>query len=150
MKPLLVGETNPYSGDDHEFALYPSPEGSAGHRLCVDILGLGRKDYLERFDRANLCGGTWRIGAARDVAERIKHEHKGDRAFILLGAKVREAFGIWEAAFTVATRYWDLQPGPLREWVHTYYLLPHPSGRCRAWNEPGAVARARALLKEFL
>ena len=25
--------------------------------------------------------------------------------------------------------------------------LPHPSGLCRAWNEPSAVARARDILR---
>jgi hypothetical protein len=31
MKPLLVGESNPYGGDP-AFALYPSPPGCAGLR----------------------------------------------------------------------------------------------------------------------
>ena len=36
-KVVLVGEQNPY-GPDPEFALYPAPEGSSGHRLCCQIL----------------------------------------------------------------------------------------------------------------
>ena len=28
--------------------------------------------------------------------------------------------------------------------------LPHPSGRCREWNKPGAWARARETVKEML
>lgn len=29
-------------------------------------------------------------------------------------------------------------------------MLPHPSGRCRAWNHPGSFDRARSLLSEFI
>lgn len=30
---------------------------------------------------------------------------------------------------------------------HWIILLPHPSGLCREWNEPGAYERARELVK---
>ena len=73
MKPLLVGETNPYGGAD-EFALYPSPPGCTGHRLCHLILQLDADEYLERYDRANLCVGKWRIADAREAAVGFRRE----------------------------------------------------------------------------
>lgn len=63
MKPLLVGEQNPY-GADPKFALYPYPENSAGGRLCFKVFGLTRHEYLARFDRVNLCSGKWSMSRA--------------------------------------------------------------------------------------
>jgi hypothetical protein len=41
-KIVLVGESNPYGADPY-YALYPAPDGSAGHRLCCLVLGMTRK-----------------------------------------------------------------------------------------------------------
>lgn len=136
MKPLLVGECNPY-GPDPEFALYPAPDGSAGHRLATKILGLSRKDYLKRFDRINLCSGRWSIRAARAEAQRLcdAGEHE---TFVLFGSKVASAF----------------LPGPYAPFrIHEhcagrFVVLPHPSGLSRGWDAPGSFERARALLHE--
>lgn len=89
MKPLLVGEQNPY-GADPKFALYPYPENSGGERPAI----------------------------------------------VLLGAKVVRALN-----FTAYTPFL---------WIRATWLviLPHPSGLSRAWNEPGAYERARAVLRE--
>lgn len=67
MKPLLVGEANPY-GSDPAFALYPSPPGCSGDRLCRLVMGLDPDDYLERFERANLCPRRWSLAEARTRA----------------------------------------------------------------------------------
>ena len=36
MKPLLVGEANPYYRGDDRYALYPYPERASGHRLAYE------------------------------------------------------------------------------------------------------------------
>lgn len=54
LRPILVGEANPYGGDPR-YALYPLPENSAGGRLCRLILKLEVRQYLRSFDRRNLC-----------------------------------------------------------------------------------------------
>lgn len=131
MKPLLVGEVNPY-GADPEMALYPLPEEASGGRLAR-ILGLSRGEYLRRFDRVNLCSGRWSEREARDAAYALM---TSGRPKILLGTKVRKAFGY--------------DPFPLFTRSGDYYFLPHPSGRCRIWNRPGAYEKARELLEEFL
>lgn len=155
MKPLLVGEANPY-GKDPRYALFPHPKSSAGYRLARLILAMPSRDaYLERFDRVNLCPQKWSAPVARLNAQSIlatEREH-----IVLLGRKVSEAFGYGgQAPFVV------LRPTELR-WV-TYgigtttgaysptgrviAILPHPSGLCRIWNETGAFERARTVLME--
>ena len=131
MKPLLVGEANPY-GADPDYALYSLPEHASGGRLAR-ILGLSRTEYLRRFDRQNLCPMEWSLQTARENAERIRGSSRA--AVVLLGAKVTRAFGLAYVPFTtVGARF---------------FILPHPSGLSRGWNAPEAVQRARDLVKHL-
>lgn len=138
MKPLLVGESNPYGGDA-EFALWPAPEGCAGWRLCRKILGLDSEAYLDAFDRVNLCDGPWSMKEARVRARQISTERDGG-AVILLGGKVTEAFGFTFEPF----KRWGRGPDGFGPGVIT--ILPHPSGRCRLWWAPDAIPSARRLV----
>lgn len=131
-RAVLVGEDNPY-GPSPDMALYPAPEGSAGWRLCVLILMLQRADYLRRFARVNLCDGLW---STREARARAAELAATGVPVVMLGAKVSAAFG--RSAQEPFTR------------DGLFYRLPHPSGRCRVWNDPGAFGRARGLLAEFL
>lgn len=133
-RPLLVGEDNPYSIDPR-MALYPAPAGCAGHRLCTRVLGLTEGEYLGRFDRVNLCWSTWDAAEARRTARQILDLDVG--VTVLLGAKVSRAFGYDYEPFTA------FGTGDRKSWV----ILPHPSGRSRAWNEPGAYEKARLVLR---
>jgi hypothetical protein len=78
MKPLLVGEDNPYSVDDpvrsQRYALYPLPQNSAGGRLCALVMALTIKEYIGKFDRANLCDGRWSMKKARLRAALLLHD----------------------------------------------------------------------------
>lgn len=129
VKPLLVGEANPYGGDPY-FALYPHPEGCSGHRLCCLILGMRRADYLREFERVNLC---WRDWDAREARQRAIELSKVIRPRILLGAKVARAFGLV-----------PFKPFTLEDGGRTL-VLPHPSGLSRSWNDAGAYQRARGF-----
>jgi hypothetical protein len=143
MKPLLVGEDNPYSRD-HRYALYPEPEHSAGGRLCRLIMRLSVKDYIRGFDRVNLCAGEWSMREAKDHADCIMTDRIMTNAIlsnwtvVLLGAKVTEAFKFDFKPFS-SLRYLDRAQ---------IVILPHPSGRNRVWNEPGAFDRARETLEQ--
>jgi hypothetical protein len=130
VRPLLVGEDNPYSRDPR-YALYPEPEHSAGGRLCRLIMRLSVKDYIRGFERANLCAEDWSIREARDTARDLCAT--GDRVLVLLGKKVCAAFGVDYLPYT---------------WLSTAktVILPHPSGRSRAWNEAVALERAHDTL----
>jgi hypothetical protein len=133
MKPLLVGEANPYGGDPY-FALYPEPDGCAGQRLCKLVMQLDCSEYLARFDRVNLCPRTWSMKLARERASAYRVAELPER-IVLLGAKVTRAFGFEYAPFT-------------RRLSSRFVILPHPSGLSRAWYEPGAYERARSVLRE--
>ena len=144
MKPLLVGEANPYQSDPRlaqRFALYPDPPGCAGWRLCHKVMQLDPDDYLARFDRVNLCDGKWSIREARQRAvELVRRSNTespvDDRPyFVLFGSKVCAAFVMPFDPFRLHAE-------------SRYVILPHPSGLSRAWNEPGAYERARAVLRE--
>ncbi len=136
MRPLLVGESNPY-GADPRFALYPEPAGCAGARLCHVILDMTADEYLAAFDRVNLLDcPRWSLPASREAAQRLLDRGQD---LVLLGARVAHAFDPAWGAFS------EYRAAGLRVLV-----LPHPSGRCRAWNEPGAVERARAAVRAFL
>lgn len=138
MRPILVGEDNPY-GSDPRYALYFEPEHSAGGRLCRLVLGLSGKDYIRGFERLNLCGSRWSNEEARKSADAIMARAQDAKStIVLLGAKVTRAFQFNYAPFTKLD-YLDK--------VRVVFL-PHPSGRNRVWNEPGAFARARHLLHE--
>ena len=139
MRPLLVGEANPY-GSAPEFALYPSPRGCSGDRLCRLVLGLDPDDYLERFDRVNLCPREWHLPTANArAAELFVDARARGVPVVLLGAKVTRASGTAFEPFTIIAESWLC---PLR------VILPHPSGLSRAWGAPGAYERARAVLRE--
>lgn len=153
MKPLLVGEANPY-GADPRYALYPLPARASGHRLCTLVMGLGLREYLERFDRVNLCPGRWSAPVARVRARELLAE-QGRARIVLLGSKVCGAFGVPYEPFCAFIRSGDLEITWLREVLHyapdlgnarAVVVLPHPSGICRAWNHPAAFAMAREAL----
>jgi hypothetical protein len=142
VKPLLVGEANPYQSDPRlaqRYALYPDPPGCAGWNLCHRIMQLDEAEYLARFDRVNLCAGKWSMREARAKADEIKIQ---DRTLVLFGAKASSAFG-WVKFNEAVFRWFQANRG-----APDFVILPHPSGLSRAWNEPGAHERARAVLRE--
>jgi hypothetical protein len=160
---LLVGDLNP-SGADLRLALYHLPRHSSGNRLrCV--LGLTDLEYHRLLDRANLCDGKWSAEAARGRLADLLDARAPGGVVVLLGARVRDvARRLLEARFKTAVALgffdqwaaWDPYPVTYDEnrlfatskIAYTVACLPHPSGLCRLWNEPGAVTRARRLLAE--
>ncbi len=155
---LLVGEDNPQSQDPRH-ALFPYPEGCAGNRLMEKIFGLRRLAYLAIW-RTNLCNQRWSTKAARARARALLDGYAPWSVIVMLGRKVADAFGdVIEDG--ERHRFDPFHGGELRtpcgqdpwgqyvmktiELVH----LPHPSGRCRIWNQPGAAADARKLLSEL-
>lgn len=148
--PILVGELNPYGGNPAN-ALLDEPRGSSGWRLRV-LLGLTTDHYLA-LRRYNLCTDRWSLPAARTRADEIRQAHP-DRVLVLLGVKVAAAFGLQDAPAFSAVGESLRDHYATREAVAmevgerpTYVLLPHPSGRNRAWSEPVALERARALVR---
>lgn len=143
MKHLLVGEANPY-GADPRFALYPRPRRAAGHRLATVILGLSESEYLERFDRKNLCPVNWSMREARATAHVITTERRRDQWVVLCGSRVARAFCRLPAT---GDEPWRVYPAEGRD-DGGFFVIPHPSGRCRVWNHsPNVITDVRGALR---
>lgn len=140
VKPLLVGENNPLSALPR-WALYPWPPNSAGARLCAH-LGMTVEQYLGAFERTNLfdvAPARWRIADARQAAGLILTAFDS-RTVIMLGARVAAAFNMEHVPL------WGARAESRRVFVR----FPHPSGRCRVWNDRRAVRRARGLASLYV
>ena len=101
------------------------------------------RQYLRAFCRTNLLehGERWGARRARERAARVLDAFPAER-YVLLGSRVAAAFGLPYAPFTVTTSYG-------REHLRHFLVLPHPSGRCRAWNDPRAASAARGAFERF-
>lgn len=143
---LLVGEDNPQS-EKPEHALFPYPQGCAGSRLMTDILGLRRQTYL-RLARTNLCCPTWdrwdaesRAGAIiAQVVDMVDYTERRFSPIVMLGRKVTSAFGFRKDALPFFA-HTEGAPG------QTFVSLPHPSGRCREWNDATNYQRTIDLMR---
>ena len=139
MKPLLVGEANPHSENPRR-ALAPLPRGAAGDRLRA-ILGMTDREYMRAFVRTNVCRGPWDERQAKLNAGALLLGPFHPGPYILLGRKVCAAFGVPYLPFK-RQRYGS------RPWE--FLVLPHPSGRCRAWNDPRATTRTRRVVRGMI
>lgn len=131
---------NPLS-DDPRYALYPLPPGCAGNRLwrmLHDRCGATKAEYTRGFERLNLVIGDWDRSDARAAAEEFYSTHAGRRV-VLLGSAVRTAF-----------RLPPVLVKPITSRGVVFRQLPHPSGRCRWYNDPKNRAVAGMLLEEEL
>ena len=95
---------------------------------------------MRAFDRVNLCRQKWTLKEARAKATEIAFGAETHRVVVLCGQKVTSVFGFEYEPLTSV--------GPAGELVPRFLILPHPSGLCRFWREPGAYGRARAFLRE--
>lgn len=142
-KPVLIGMNNPLSTDD-EHALWPHPEGCTGHRLwCMlreRLPHVGRKDYLDTFERRNLVRGiAFSRALARQEAARVFAAMWGSRrTVVLLGEDVRRAF-----------EHPRLLVEPQVIGGCTWRQLPHPSGRNMWYNSPEHRKMAGVLMEEL-
>jgi hypothetical protein len=151
MKPLLVGESNPYQTNEEDamrYALYPEPARCSGWRLCHVVMELDARTYLRSFDRIDLCHPKWSLAQARMKAQQIVFERNADDVIVLCGQKVARAFGVPYEPFTIEQGIHN----PIGTFIRysrgpRLLILPHPSGLNRAWHQPGAVERARAVLR---
>ena len=151
-RPVLLAMNNPVSGDP-EHALYPHPPGCAGHRLkemfwesardagVLPDAGAARREYLRVFDRRNvLSAREWSARDAREAGARLLPQLAG-RTAVVLGVQTLAALGLPRPHWGCWIEWQQLgDPAPIR-----YTALPHPSGRCREYNDP-AMRRAAGLL----
>lgn len=144
---LLVGEDNPQSSAP-QYALWNAPDGCAGHRLQEKILRLPEAWYLAIW-RTNLCTPTW----DKDDAVVRTFELSGSdvpwSTIVMLGRKVADAH---ELLLGKALKPFETR-NHLRAQIgrtFRYVSLPHPSGRCRDWNELGTYERTLTVMRDLL
>lgn len=115
----------------------------AGRRLAR-ILDIAYSELHRRHRFINLLGWTRRSQhtkqAARTAARRLlRRARRLDLTIVMLGRQVAVAFGTNQPFFGLT----------VISGVRTL-LLPHPSGRCRVWNDPMSMLRARAKVNALL
>lgn len=135
MRELLIVGERPSGPVDADGPL----AGRAG-RFLATLAGISFESYL-CWPRVNLFeapGDRWDARAARLRARAILVEHP-DVDLLLLGRRVSDAFSVPYTAFTAHQAAGT-----------TAYVLPHPSGRNRVWNDREAQRRAARFLRPLL
>jgi hypothetical protein len=140
---MLVGEQPPrrWAEDERYRAkhspMFPYPKGSAGHRLW-EMSGLSRADYVYGLERVNLIPEwtvRWDSHRAIERARTLVFACKPSVAF-LCGRRVATAFGLPEVDLPHKTTSGVLEC--------ELVAIPHPSGRCREYNDPRVGEWVRA------
>lgn len=143
MRPVILGMNNPLSLKP-EHALFPYPPGCTGHRILemlrTRVPDVSRSQYLGAFDRRNLLTAReWCAGDAKLAAVAFLQTMRDTgRVVLVLGEGPRHALGIPK-----------LLVHPQEYWGVTWRQLPHPSGRCRWYNDPACRGVAALLLEEL-
>lgn len=139
MKPLIVGEA-PSKNEVTERPL----EGRVGRRLAK-CCGLSFEDYLERFVRVNLLhvrqdtkehGFLFDLPAAKKEAAQLMTSFARGQIVLLLGGRVAEAFGVHDHYFA------KVALGKAEA-----YILPHPSGVNRWYNDVSNVMKMETFMR---
>lgn len=125
--------------------MFPHPPGSAGGRL-LKMSGMPVEAYLGRLRRVNLCRSVFGKTEARQRARELYLEHRtiGEPhvRFVLCGRQVTDAFA------TVLCINKPLDWFDHQRWAGIEYAaIPHPSGRCREYNDPALAVRAREVIR---
>jgi uracil-DNA glycosylase len=141
MRPLLVGQCPSASGP-------PAPlEGRIGLRLA-ELAGVDLAHYLAHTDRVNVwptpvAANAWPEAEVKARAEKIVEGRFFEgRVIVLFGELVATAFGVDFDPDVLTTPH----HGPRRTRI---YVLPHPSGRNRWWNDAANVARAAEIARRI-
>lgn len=135
VRPLLLGMAR--SDGMRGPALVPSERGrtSAADRLLM-ISCMDRDEFLLKFVRRNLLPyGKWSNVKAKLRGHRLRKRLRG--RVIVLGKQT------WSALHLPAMPFFTHIYTGKAEFV----LVPHPSGRCRSYNEIKNRARLRKILR---
>lgn len=118
-------------------------DGPAGDALARWAGYASRDRLLEVVDAANLlpAGERWSVAVARERAANLAPILR-DRRVLLLGRRVAAAFGVAPPDRSLVGFEASVDAPLLRE-CQDARLAPHPSGRCRAWNDEAVRARFR-------
>jgi hypothetical protein len=139
---VLLGLNNPLSASPL-MALWPDPPRCTGWNLWR-MIDCSKEDFVRGFDRRNLVDATVYNRPSQEHTRQLWRSLDGRRV-IVLGATVLSELVV---AGAVGHRPpWILPQrgeGPL-EWR----MVPHPSGRCREYNDPAMRLRVSMLLQDY-
>jgi len=144
---LIVGEA-PGPNTDARFPLFPHPSNSAGARL-LKYSGVEPTTWLGKLVRVNLCDGAWSARRAAAGRARVLAYLLDDANFydgeplrvLLLGARVARTWSCYGSFGYVEEHLY--QGGGVNDRVIRMAWIPHPSGRCRLYNDRRNQLRAR-------
>ena len=142
VKPLIVGEA-PSKNE-----ATPRPiEGCVGKRLAA-CCNMPLACFLDHFDRVNLLsvrqdtkekGFEFDLRSAKVAAEVMKQNFKEGQVVLFLGRRVAEVFGVHNHYFALNI------VGEAQ-----VYIIPHPSGVNRWWNEDANKDRAFVFMQTIV
>lgn len=144
MKPVILGINNPHSRDPAK-ALATDPIGASGYRLWLMLKeaanrqgrDLSERDYMEGFDRRNLIDQkNYTNDQVRLRSSQILASLAGHRV-VMCGTKVPYMLGL---------RYGGFDLVPRHAMAFVYWVIPHPSGLCRTYNDPAVREKVGNLL----
>lgn len=145
-KILIVGQQP--NSNDPEDPLSPDDKMWAGYRV-MSLAGLNPQSYRDTFHRVNInyenegkfTTSVRQKNRAIDIWKCVK---KGD-TLIILGTAVEKCFtGLLE-------RMEPCKPYDVRRaGIATAYLIPHPSGLNRWWNDPSNTLLATQTLRQII
>lgn len=137
-KILMIGQAPNGTGDPGKPCT-----GRFMNRL-LEVSGVSKLRYLRVFERVNLVPefpGKNGKGDAFPMAEarrRAAEMSVAGRTVVLCGRKVADSFGVGAPLLGRAERGGAV-----------FYVLPHPSGRNRWWNDPENRRRAGRLIRDL-
>jgi uracil-DNA glycosylase len=106
-----------------------------------DLSKFTRKNLLPRAEEFYGSAEKHAVAARRRAAFLIRYE---SCVLVLCGGFVAKAFGFHESI----TQLMKKSPF-VDERGTTFYVIPHPSGRCRSWNKYETRARVGLLLRSL-
>lgn len=129
---------------------FMSPQNGSAKRLAK-LFGMDPYAMRLTFKFVNLLPyGPWNVKSARNGVDRVlasvlESTEYHDVAIVLLGRKVAEAFRVGHSTTAYYKRWSHYYCG----WWMNGYVVPHPSGRNRLWNNPAHARRTTRLLRRL-
>ncbi len=140
VKPLIVGEAPGRRGGE-------PIAGAVGRRLAA-WSGLSFEDFARAFDRVNVLdawpgsagkGSKFTLDVARSRAVAVRRRFTRGRVVVMLGQRVPRAFNVMAS-------YFD----PIAVGGARVFVVPHPSGINRWYNDADNVATMAAFMRRLV
>lgn len=150
VRTLLVG-MNP--ADALPVGGRPAFVGSKSGDFIAKLCGVDAAALPTRFTLVNLFPADYVRAEAAARAADLKRDVV-DGTFgrvILFGVEVRNAWRARDVGWFETTRCRQVlmgRDGPASTWEYDLTVMPHPSGRCRAWNDEAARQRGRQVMEQ--